>query len=75
MADTGGKTATADHAAHSQAHAHDACGCGHDHDHHHHAHHHHASEPIRVQKIGRNESCPCGSGKKYKKCCLAEARA
>lgn len=24
----------------------------------------------RVQKIGRNEPCPCGSGKKYKKCCL-----
>jgi len=22
------------------------------------------------QKIGRNASCPCGSGKKYKKCCL-----
>ena len=22
----------------------------------------------RVEKIGRNESCPCGSGKKYKKC-------
>ena len=21
-------------------------------------------------KIGRNDSCPCGSGKKYKKCCL-----
>ena len=21
-------------------------------------------------KIGRNEECPCGSGKKYKKCCL-----
>jgi SEC-C motif-containing protein len=21
-------------------------------------------------KIGRNESCPCGSGNKYKKCCL-----
>lgn len=21
-------------------------------------------------KIGRNQSCPCGSGKKYKKCCL-----
>ena len=20
-------------------------------------------------KIGRNEKCPCGSGKKYKKCC------
>ncbi|GAA0370662.1 hypothetical protein GCM10008932_22670 [Alkalibacterium iburiense] len=24
-----------------------------------------------VNKIGRNEPCPCGSGKKYKKCCLA----
>lgn len=22
-----------------------------------------------VPKIGRNEPCPCGSGKKYKKCC------
>lgn len=22
------------------------------------------------RKIGRNETCPCGSGKKYKKCCL-----
>ena len=21
-------------------------------------------------KVGRNASCPCGSGKKYKKCCL-----
>ena len=21
-------------------------------------------------KIGRNDTCPCGSGKKYKKCCL-----
>lgn len=21
-------------------------------------------------KIGRNETCPCGSGKKYKKCCM-----
>jgi len=26
------------------------------------------SEPSRT-KIGRNEPCPCGSGKKYKKCC------
>ena len=23
-------------------------------------------------KIGRNEPCPCGSGKKYKKCCGAK---
>ncbi|MFQ5796612.1 MAG: SEC-C metal-binding domain-containing protein, partial [Candidatus Bipolaricaulia bacterium] len=21
-------------------------------------------------EIGRNDPCPCGSGKKYKKCCL-----
>ena len=27
-------------------------------------------EPMRSQKIGRNQPCPCGSGKKYKKCCL-----
>ena len=24
-------------------------------------------------KIGRNEKCPCGSGKKYKKCCLKKS--
>lgn len=23
----------------------------------------------RTQKVGRNEMCPCGSGKKFKKCC------
>src|SRR5689334_13915973 len=26
-------------------------------------------------KIGRNDPCPCGSGKKYKKCCLAKDEA
>ena len=26
-------------------------------------------EPKKVSKIGRNEPCPCGSGKKYKQCC------
>ena len=26
-------------------------------------------------KVGRNDPCPCGSGKKYKKCCLAEDEA
>jgi len=26
---------------------------------------------ITKPKIGRNEPCPCGSGKKYKKCCGA----
>jgi hypothetical protein len=25
-------------------------------------------------KIGRNEACPCGSGKKYKKCCLEKTK-
>ena len=25
-------------------------------------------------KIGRNQPCPCGSGKKYKKCCLNKPR-
>jgi uncharacterized protein YecA (UPF0149 family) len=24
---------------------------------------------VRGQKIGRNEPCPCGSGRKYKNCC------
>lgn len=29
------------------------------------------SEPsVAVSKIGRYEPCPCGSRKKYKKCCL-----
>ncbi|MHB8534568.1 MAG: UPF0149 family protein [Sulfuricaulis sp.] len=27
--------------------------------------------PERHEKIGRNEPCPCGSGKKYKRCCGA----
>ena len=28
--------------------------------------------PVRdpLRKVGRNDPCPCGSGKKYKKCCL-----
>src|ERR1700679_1115300 len=28
-----------------------------------------------MAKIGRNETCPCGSGKKYKRCCLAANEA
>ena len=27
--------------------------------------------PRQVVKVGRNEPCPCGSGKKFKKCCGA----
>ena len=26
-------------------------------------------------KVNRNDPCPCGSGKKYKKCCLAKDKA
>ena len=54
-------------------HSHDH---GHEHDHaHDHGHgpdcdHDHAAEPfVRTDpKINRNDPCPCGSGKKYKKC-------
>ncbi len=28
----------------------------------------HRSNPPLIQKIGRNDPCLCGSGKKYKKC-------
>jgi SEC-C motif domain protein len=30
--------------------------------------------PVKTAvKVGRNDPCPCGSGKKYKQCCLAKA--
>lgn len=34
-------------------------------------HEYQGTEPVRraVKEVGRNEQCPCGSGKKYKKCC------
>lgn len=56
-------------------HSHD-----HDHDHGHvhihgpHCnHHHHDLKPItrEAPKVGRNDPCPCGSQKKFKKCCGA----
>ena len=31
--------------------------------------------PVRSNKVGRNEPCPCGSCKKYKKCCLLKEDA
>ena len=39
----------------------------------HHHHHHHNHEPVVRDgpKVGRNDPCTCGSGKKYKKCCGA----
>jgi len=27
---------------------------------------------LEINKLGRNDPCPCGSGKKYKKCCLGK---
>lgn len=57
--------------AHDHDHDHDACGCGHDHGHDHGQHHHAAETFVRGgPKVGRNDPCPCGSGKKHKKCCL-----
>ena len=33
-------------------------------------------KPIKKgEKVGRNDPCPCGSGKKYKKCCGASIAA
>ena len=32
------------------------------------------NRPNRGPKIGRNDPCPCGSGKKYKKCCLTKSQ-
>jgi hypothetical protein len=31
-------------------------------------------QPVRGKKVGRNAPCPCGSGKKYKKCCLSKGK-
>lgn len=30
---------------------------------------------IIIKKIGRNEICPCGSGKKYKNCCIRKEKS
>ena len=30
---------------------------------------------VRRVKIGRNDPCPCNSGRKFKKCCIHKARA
>jgi SEC-C motif-containing protein len=52
------------------AHTHKGGHGAHDHAHHHHHAHHHTI--VREgPKIGRNDPCPCGSGKKYKKCCAS----
>jgi hypothetical protein len=41
-------------------------GCNHGHGH----HHHDLTPYVRATpKVGANDPCPCGSGKKHKKCC------
>ena len=32
-------------------------------------------DPVASAPVGRNEPCPCGSGKKYKKCCGSPVEA
>ena len=50
------------------------CNHGHDHDEPGHVHgphcNHHHQEPVRnpLKEVGRNDPCPCNSGKKFKKC-------
>ena len=34
-----------------------------------------SQEIIKKDKVGRNDPCPCGSGKKYKRCCLNKDEA
>ena len=31
------------------------------------------AQKVAEKKVGRNDPCPCGSGKKYKKCCGSSA--
>lgn len=35
--------------------------------------HHGGTYKKSTRKIGRNESCLCGSGKKFKKCCIKKS--
>ena len=37
----------------------------------------HKPEPIRHRqaRVGRNDPCPCGSGKKFKNCCMRKRKA
>jgi uncharacterized protein YecA (UPF0149 family) len=44
--------------------------CRHDHHDDHHGHHHAIQTPFQREapKLGRNDPCHCGSGKKFKKC-------
>lgn len=34
-----------------------------------------SQQAVSEKTVGRNEPCPCGSGKKYKKCCMLKEQA
>ena len=34
----------------------------------------HGDSGVHFEKLGRNDLCPCGSGKRFKKCCLRSGR-
>lgn len=36
--------------------------------------HFESKRPLEISGVGRNDPCPCGSGKKYKKCCLGKTK-
>lgn len=36
--------------------------------------HYSPKQELQLPKVGRNDPCPCGSGKKYKKCCLKKSK-
>ncbi len=63
-----GKSHTHRAGDHEHDHEHD-----HDHDHDRGHAHNHAPAMRSEPKVGRNDPCTCGSGKKYKKCCGAAA--
>lgn len=44
------------------------------HDSHKHQNEHEDTKPPANRKIGRNDPCPCGSGEKFKKCCINKSR-
>jgi uncharacterized protein YecA (UPF0149 family) len=37
--------------------------------------HFNSKQPASKAQVGRNDPCPCGSGKKYKKCCLGKEQS
>ena len=59
--------ASGDFAPVPQTHVSHECHDSHNHD-------HEGSKPPASGKVGRNDPCPCGSGKKFKKCCLNKSR-